>query len=341
MPRPARPDDLYRLRVALDPRLSPDGRTIVFTLQTVAPTFDGYRHALWSVPADGSGAGPPADARRQARPPSPVLARRPHARLPLGSADARSRTRPRASSRASARTRCRSTCSPLDGGEARRLTDLPRGVDGFAWAPDGRRLVVTTSSHAADREADARARGRATRKPGTPPPSDYRFLDRLGYLFNGAGFVDDRETPPLDRRRRDRRGDPPDRRTRAPRARRPGRRTARRIAFAADRRAGRDITLPVEHPRRRRRPRGRRDRRHGRPRALRRRRPGWTTPRSAVLGHRFPARAGSRNDVWRFAADGSEATADRRHEPHGAPRPDVRLDDEQRRRARARSHASS
>jgi hypothetical protein len=38
MPRPASPDDLYRLRVALDPRLSLDGRTIAFTIQTVAET---------------------------------------------------------------------------------------------------------------------------------------------------------------------------------------------------------------------------------------------------------------------------------------------------------------
>ena len=25
-----------------------------------------------------------------------------------------------------------------------------------------------------------------------PPPSDYRFVDRLGYMFNGAGFIYDR-----------------------------------------------------------------------------------------------------------------------------------------------------
>ena len=37
MPRPPRPDDLYRLRIATEPRLSPDGRHAVVTLQTVAP----------------------------------------------------------------------------------------------------------------------------------------------------------------------------------------------------------------------------------------------------------------------------------------------------------------
>jgi len=52
--RPAKPDDLYALRIATDPRLSPDGRWVAFTLQTAAPRRDGYRHAIWLVPADGS-----------------------------------------------------------------------------------------------------------------------------------------------------------------------------------------------------------------------------------------------------------------------------------------------
>ena len=37
MPRAPRPDDLYRLRIATEPRLSPDGSVAVVTLQTVAP----------------------------------------------------------------------------------------------------------------------------------------------------------------------------------------------------------------------------------------------------------------------------------------------------------------
>ena len=48
---------------------------------------------------------------------------------------------------------------PLDGGEARRLTDLPRGVDAFEWSPDGTRLVVVSASHGATRAEDDRRRG--------------------------------------------------------------------------------------------------------------------------------------------------------------------------------------
>jgi len=83
---------------------------------------------------------------------------------------------------------------PLDGGEARRLTDLPRGVDDIAWSPDSRALAVLTSSLAATRAADARRRGRpAPPKPGETPLSDYRYIDRLGYQYNAAGFIDDRD----------------------------------------------------------------------------------------------------------------------------------------------------
>ena len=49
-------------------------------------------------------------------------------------------------------------------------------------------------------------------EPGTPPPSDYRFIDRLDYMLNGAGFIYDRVDAPVARRRRDRGREPPDRR---------------------------------------------------------------------------------------------------------------------------------
>ena len=59
MPRPPRPDDVYRLRIATQPALSPDGRWAVVTLQTVAPGFDEYRHALWLVATDPAADGEP------------------------------------------------------------------------------------------------------------------------------------------------------------------------------------------------------------------------------------------------------------------------------------------
>ena len=80
---------------------------------------------------------------------------------------------------------------PADGGEARRLTDLPRGVGGFEWSPDGSKLVVTTTPHRATREHDRKARGLDREEPADPPESDYRYIDRLTHLFNGPGFIYD------------------------------------------------------------------------------------------------------------------------------------------------------
>ena len=55
MTRALAPDDLYKLRIATDPRVSPDGRLALVTVQTAAPKGDGYRHAIWLVPLDGDG----------------------------------------------------------------------------------------------------------------------------------------------------------------------------------------------------------------------------------------------------------------------------------------------
>ncbi len=313
MPRPPRPDDLYRLRIPTGPRLSPDGRTVVVTVQTVAPGYDGYRSALWLIPTEPIADATPAAPRRLT-----LGARQDH--HPRFSPDGRTLaflsdrralveeepTRPK-------ETKDREDIRqvyllPLDGGEARRLTDLPRGVGDFAWSPDGSRLVVTSTSHEATRDDDLRRRGLdRPRDPGAPPPSDYRFFDRLHYMFNGAGFVDDRvdhlwlvdvasgeatrltdgpwgdESPAWS----------PD---------------GTRIAFASNRRrdhdlfnrqdiwvvdaATRQVTAITAGPKSV----------FGWP--------AWLPDGRSVLafGSRLEGRAGSRNDLWAFAADGSDAT---------------------------------
>ncbi len=312
MPRAPRPDDLYRLKIATDPRLSPDGRHAVVTVQTVAPGFDGYRHALWLVATDGST--PPRQATLGSK----------HDRHPRFSPDGRTlafisdrrtlvETEPRGrETGASAREDGEQVyLLPLDGGEARRLTDLPRGVDAFEWSPDGTRLVVVSASRGATQVEDDRRRGidRASdRDPSTPPPSDYRFIDRLDYMLNGAGFKYDRighlwlvdvasgaASRLTDGRAAD--GSPawsPD---------------GERIAFTSNRRRDADLVAErqdvyvVELATRAVHAitRG--------PKSMFSA-PAWLPDGRtiAVLGHRYEGRAGSRNDIWLFAADGSEAS---------------------------------
>ena len=52
--RAARPEDLYRIVVPTDPRLSPNGRRVTFSVQRVRPGFDGYASSIWIADVDGS-----------------------------------------------------------------------------------------------------------------------------------------------------------------------------------------------------------------------------------------------------------------------------------------------
>jgi dipeptidyl aminopeptidase/acylaminoacyl peptidase len=190
--RVPRPDDLYRMAIPFDARLAPDGRHVTFSVQRVGPSFDAYRQSIWIAPTEGSGSG--LGAARQ---------------LTLGAhrdwqarwsadgrwltfvSDRRSLVEEEPGVAADREDVVQVHRLPMDApGEARRLTDLPRGVEGYQPSPDGRWLAVRSASHAADRKVDARLRHRlGEAKPGEPPTSDYRFFDRLGYLDNAEGFI--------------------------------------------------------------------------------------------------------------------------------------------------------
>lgn len=313
MPRPPRPDDLYRLRVATQPRLSPDGRLAVLTLQTVARGYDGYRQGLWAVPTDGSAVprqltiGARHDQHARFSPDGRTLAflsdRRTQAE------EEPDRIAPDGQDREDL---TQVYLLPLDGGEARRLTDLPRGVEGFEWSPEGTRLVVRSASRAATQSEDARLRGHpaaAKSSSGSPPDSDYRFIDRLDYMLNGKGFVYDRvahlwlvDVETGEARRLTDGNVADDEPAWSP--------DGTRIAFVSNRRRNADLVgradihvVDVET-------RGVTAITRG-PRSVFAA-PAWLPDGRtiAALGHRLEGRAGSRNDIWLLAGDGSDATAD-------------------------------
>lgn len=309
MPRAPRPDDVYRLRIATEPQLSPDSRLAVVTLQTVATGFDGYRRAIWLVPTDGSSVarqltlGARHDHHPRFSPDGRTLAFLSDRRGLIEDEPHHSTFEPK-----DREDVWQAHLLPLEGGEARRVTDLPRGIEGFEWSPDGTRLVVVSAARAATREENARRRGiEGQPTPGRPPPSDYRFVDRLDYMLNGKGFIYDRVThlwivdvatgaasrltdgPVSDH-------DPawsPD---------------GQRIAFSSNRRRDPDLferrdihAVEVETRQVTAVTRG--------PRSVF----GWPAwlpdgETIAAFGHRQEGRAGSRNDIWLFAANGSDAT---------------------------------
>ncbi len=307
MARSLAPDDLYRLRIPTDPRLSPDGAAALVTLQTCAPRHDGYRHAVWLVPLEGT-AGPRQltigakhDRHGRFSPDGRTVAFLSDRRLQVEDEPDRPKdTKEREDGN-------QIHLLSLDGGEARRLTDLPRGVETFGWSPDGRRFFVTTSSRGATRKEDRRARGLVPKPdPTAPPESDYRYIDRLSYMFNGSEFIYDTvahiwivDAETGEARRLTDGPSPDEDPVWSP--------DGTRIAFAA--RVNRDhdldyrsdiVVVDVET--------GRRTRLTGGSQSLFLA-PTWLPDGKtiAALGGRLPEN-GYRFDVWILAADGSDAT---------------------------------
>ena len=183
-------------------------------------------------------------------------------------------------------------------------------MEAFEWSPDGRRLVAVSTSHAGTFDEDARVRGTKRKpKPDEPPDSDYRFIDRLNYMLNGPGFQYDRIRHlwlvDATTGEASRLTDGPVSDTQP--AWSPD---GSRVAFVSERHRDHDLALrPAIHVV---------DVRTravhavtGGPRSMFAA-PAWLPDGRtiAALGSKLEGRGGSRDDVWLFPADGSEARAE-------------------------------
>src|SRR5437762_2662946 len=102
--------DLYAFRWIASPQISPDGRQVAYVLVTVNAKHDGYETSLWVVSTDG--ASPPR-------------------RLTTGPRDGTPRWSPDGSTLAFLRAKDGQPqlfLQSLAGGEARQVTDLPKGA---------------------------------------------------------------------------------------------------------------------------------------------------------------------------------------------------------------------
>jgi dipeptidyl aminopeptidase/acylaminoacyl peptidase len=162
-------DDLYQFELISDVRLSPDGQDVVYAQQRVDRKTEKKYANLWLVPADGSGAprqftyGDQVDSMPRWRPDGEEIAF--------------------LSNRADQEKPAQLYLIATRGGEARPLTQIEGTIGGFAWSPDGCRLVLTVRKK--DAEELEREKDEQKKKLGVVA----RHYTRVFYKLDGLGYL--------------------------------------------------------------------------------------------------------------------------------------------------------
>src|SRR5205085_4788773 len=161
------PDDVHELVNAGDPRISPDGGRVAYTVTEIDKDANEYRSAIWVAPLDGSSE------------PSRFTSGERRDSTPRWSPDGRWLAF--ASNRGEdEKTPPNLYVIPSEGGEARRLTDLREGVEAIAWSPDSSRIAYTVRVRHEDYEEEDDKK----RKP--------RRFTRVFHKLDSVGWTGDK-----------------------------------------------------------------------------------------------------------------------------------------------------
>src|SRR4051794_18767591 len=164
-----KPEDVYALTSVVDPRLSPDGRSVAYTVSRVDEEANAYRTAIWVAPLDGSAA-PRQFTSGERRDSSPRWS-------PDGKWLAFTSNRDGEDEK---KAKGQLYIAPANGGEARKLTAGDESVESLAWSPDSRRIAFARRVRdAAYSEEDDRKRAP-------------RRFTRVFYKLDSVGWVGDR-----------------------------------------------------------------------------------------------------------------------------------------------------
>jgi dipeptidyl aminopeptidase/acylaminoacyl peptidase len=165
--RPITETDLYAFQWAGSPQISPDGSKIVYLLVKVTAKHDNYETALWVTPATGG--------------PARQLTSGPHDSDARWSPDGKLLAFLRATEKDGKPDPPQIYLLSMEGGEARPLTEIPKGAGDPVWSPDGRSLAFSSTTLAKDFEK---------KKDDAPPESDVRVITRAEYRDNDQGYLD-------------------------------------------------------------------------------------------------------------------------------------------------------
>ena len=179
-PRPFQPADVHRIKAVSDIAVSPDGNWVAYQVGTTDVERDDQSTDLYLVSWDGSK----------------------HLRLTYTPKASESQPRFSPDGRSLAflasrggdddddsedpRFKTQVWLMNLSGGEATRLTEMPGGVAGFDWSPDGKRLVLTARD---PEKANGAEDDKKTHE--TPAPI---VVDRYLFKSDGLDWLDDRRT---------------------------------------------------------------------------------------------------------------------------------------------------
>jgi dipeptidyl aminopeptidase/acylaminoacyl peptidase len=181
MPRPITSLDLYSIKLAEDPRLSPDGAQAAYVLMAIDNESYQYERSIWISPVPG---GPPrcfTSGHQDSRPRwSPDGSRIAFLRAPAAEIRA-----------TSALESERGVGKPqiyvifTSGGEAEQLTFVRHGAGSFVWSPDSSTILFTSQTG----EPDDQEAERAALQGKTLPR--VRTITEMAYRFDGQGFTYD------------------------------------------------------------------------------------------------------------------------------------------------------
>ncbi len=180
------PEDYFSFEFISDPQISPDGKLVAYVVTKIDRAQNRRNSTIWMAATDNNRApwqfttAPQSSTSPRWSPDGKSLAF-----LSSRPAELTPATAPAAGTASAGTTdtpRAQVYLLSMNGGEAKRLTNLKNGVTIIRWSPDGTRVVVVSRIGSSDSRSDNKDR------------SDVRHYQTTSYKFNDTGWFDDRRT---------------------------------------------------------------------------------------------------------------------------------------------------